>query len=140
MYVGEGDGPYREVAPPFFKVQKMARPMNARAKHQRPAEAIPLPTMTEEGPSPLPLTGDRLRLWNDIRARYVLEAASESLLRNACEALERAAILSSQVSEEGATFKDRFGGFKVNPAASLERDFRGLASRTLSQLAARLEG
>lgn len=118
----------------------MARPLNARAKHQRPTEAIPLPPTTEDGPAPLPLTGDRLRLWNDIRARYVLEAASESLLRNACEALERAAILSEQVSSEGATFKDRFGGFKVNPAATLERDFRGLASRTLSQLAARLEG
>jgi hypothetical protein len=99
-----------------LKGEKMPRAMNARAKHQRPAEAIPLP-MTADGPS-----------------------ASESLLRNACEALERAAILSEQVSREGATFKDRFGGFKVNPAATLERDFRGLASRTLSQLAARLEG
>lgn len=117
----------------------MPRTMNARAKHQRPAEAIPLP-MPADGPSPLPLTGERLRLWDDIRNRYVLEAASESLLRNACEALERAAILSAQVSRDGATFKDRFGGFKVNPAATLERDFRGLASRTLAQLAARLEG
>ena len=41
---------------------------------------------------------------------------------------------------DGATFKDRFGAVRVNPAAQLERDFRGLASRTLSQLSQRFEG
>jgi hypothetical protein len=44
------------------------------------------------------------------------------------------------VNVDGATFIDRFGGVRANPCAALERDFRGLASRTLQQLAARLEG
>lgn len=118
----------------------MARKPNARAQYQKPAEPLPLPGQDEAGPEPMRLTGERLKLWNDIRARYVLESASESLLRNACEALERAAALAEQVSRDGATFVDRFGGLKTNPALAAERDFRGLATRTLSQLAARLEG
>lgn len=96
-------------------------------------------------PSPLAapvsivLTGERKRLWDDVRSRFDLESASESILRNACESLERAAQLSEQVDREGATFRDRFGGIKPNPAAMLERDFRGLAARQLACLAARME-
>jgi hypothetical protein len=115
----------------------MPRKPNARAKYQ--AKPVPQP-LPEPGPLPVQLTGERLNLWNEIRARYEIEAATEALLRTSCEALERAAALAEQVSSEGATFRDRFGGLKVNPAASLERDFRGLACRTLSQLATRLEG
>jgi hypothetical protein len=118
----------------------MPRKPNARAKHQQPAKAVPLPATGEAGPQPVRLTGERLKLWDEIRTRYVLESASEALLRTSCEALERAAALAEQVTAEGATFRDRFGGFKTHPAATLERDFRGLACRTLSQLAARLEG
>jgi hypothetical protein len=119
----------------------MPRKPNARALHTRPAEQVPLPAASDPaGPDPVQLTGDRLKLWKDIRARYVLESASEALLRTSCEALERAAGLAQQVTAEGATFRDRFGGLKTNPAATLERDFRALASRTLSQLASRLEG
>ena len=98
-----------------------------------------------ETPSPLAapvsivLTGERKRLWDDVRSRFDLESASESILRNACESLERAAQLSEQVDREGATFRDRFGGIKPNPAAMLERDFRGLAARQLACLAARME-
>lgn len=97
-------------------------------------------------PSPLAapvsivLTGERKRLWDDVRSRFDLESASESILRNACESLERAAQLSEQVDREGATFRDRFGGIKPNPAAMLERDFRGLAARQLASLASRMEG
>ena len=99
-----------------------------------------------ETPSPLAapvsivLTGERKRLWDDVRSRVDLESASESILRNACESLERAAQLSEQVDREGATFRDRFGGIKPNPAAMLERDFRGLAARQLASLASRMEG
>lgn len=99
-----------------------------------------LPGVAGGGPAPVVLTGERLKLWQDVRSRWVLESASEALLRNACESLERAAQLAEQVSREGATFTDRFGGIRVNPAAGLERDFRGLATRTLQQLATRLEG
>jgi hypothetical protein len=118
----------------------MARPANARAKHKRPAEPIALPAAVADADQPVVLDGDRLALWNDLRARYQLDAASEALLKNGVEALQRAHALAQQVSEHGAVFKDRFGGLKPNPAILLERDFRGLASRTLSQLAARLEG
>jgi hypothetical protein len=118
----------------------MARKPNARAKHTKPAKKIALPAA---GTSPSPaieLTGERAQLWRDIRSRWALEPASEAMLRNACEALERAHQYSEQVQRDGGTFLDRFGGIKVNPAAQLERDFRGLAARTLQQLAVRLEG
>lgn len=116
------------------------KPGTSRAKHTLTMMPHSLPGAGADGPQPLALTGERRKLWDDIRAQFVLERASESLLRNACESLERAAQLAEQVSRDGATFRDRFGGVKVNPAAQLERDFRGLASRTLQQLAARLEG
>jgi len=118
----------------------MPRRPNARVTHAKPAQAVPQPATGDAGPSPVVLTGDRRRLWDDIRSRYVLEAASEALLRNGCEAMERAAEYAAIVQRDGGTFVDRFGGVRVNPAAQLERDFRGLASRTLQQLAARLEG
>jgi hypothetical protein len=117
----------------------MARKPNARVVHNKPAVPIRLadgPT----GPAPVVLTGERLKLWNDIRQRWQLEGPSEALLRNAVEALERAAALAEQVSVNGAVFVDRFGGIRANPAAMLERDFRGLAARSLQALSARLEG
>jgi hypothetical protein len=115
------------------------KPGTSRAKHTLTMMPHSLPGAGGDGPQPVVLTGERRKLWDDIRSQFVLEKASESLLRNACESLERAAQLAEQVSRDGATFRDRFGGVKVNPAAQLERDFRGLASRTLQQLAARLE-
>ncbi len=118
----------------------MPRKPNARAKHTLPAQPHTLPGVAGQGPAAVVLTGERLRLWNDVRARFVLEPASENILRNACESLERAAQLAAQVDRDGATFKDRFGAVRVNPAAQLERDFRGLAARQLQQLAARMEG
>ena len=104
-------------------------------RKQPPAET-PSPVAA---PVSIVLTGERKRLWDDVRSRFDLESASESILRNACESLERAAQLSEQVDREGATFRDRFGGIKPNPAAMLERDFRGLAARQLACLAARME-
>jgi hypothetical protein len=118
----------------------MTKPSRNRAKHTAKPQAVALPAASDAGPEPVRLTGDRLTLWNTIRQRYALEAASEALLRTAAEALERAAGYAAQVERDGGTFVDRFGGVRVNPAANLERDFRGLAARTLQQLAARLEG
>ena len=115
------------------------RQPNARAQHTLPAQPHALPGAAAAEPAAIVLTGDRLRVWNDLRGRWSLDTASEALLKNGCEALERAAQLAAQVSAQGATFTDRFGAVRVNPAAQLERDFRGLASRTLQQLAARLE-
>lgn len=116
------------------------REPNARAKHRLPAQAVPLVVDPAAAPVPVALTGERLKLWNDVRVRWHLEPASQSILRNACESLERAAQLAEQVTRDGATFKDRFGAVRVNPAAQLERDFRGLAARQLAQLATRMEG
>ena len=92
------------------------------------------------GPAPLVLTGERKELFTSIQARWSLQPASESLLLNACQALERAAELAAIVTRDGATFTTDGGTIKPHPAAQLERDFRGLAARTLTQLAARLEG
>ncbi len=118
----------------------MPRKPNARVEAQQARRAAADPLGHSCRPRGLQLTGDRLKLWNDVRGRWVLEPASESMLRNACEALERAAQYADQVERDSGTFVDRFGGIRVNPAANLERDFRGLASRTLHQLATRLEG
>lgn len=118
----------------------MPRKPNARAKNTLTMMPHTLPGAAADGPSPVPLTGDRQRLWDDVRLRFVLEPASENLLRNACESLERAAQLAEQVTRDGATFRDRFGAVRANPAVMLERDFRGLAARQLAQLAARMEG
>jgi len=93
-----------------------------------------------DGPQPVVLTGERRRLWDDVRSRFVLEPASENILRNACESLERAAQLAELVSTHGPTFLDRVNAVRVNPAAQLDRDFRGLAARQLQQLAIRMEG
>jgi hypothetical protein len=115
----------------------MARKTNARAKHKLPAVAIELPSASASD-DPVALTGERLALFDELLARYELDAASEALLKNGVQALERAHSLAQQVARDGAVFRDRFGGLKPNPAILLERDFRSLASRALSQLAARL--
>ena len=116
------------------------KPGTSRAKHTLPPVAMPLPAATPDGPASIVLTGDRRRLFDDVRTRYSLDSANEALLKSACESLERAAQLTEAVNRDGPTFKDRFGAVRVNPAAQLERDFRGLAARTLQQLATRFEG
>ena len=116
------------------------KPGTSRAKHTLTMLPQVLPGAGVDGPMPVTLTGDRKRMWDDVRSRFVLEPASENILRNACESLERAAQLAEQVNRDGATFKDRFGAVRANPATMLERDFRGLAARQLQQLASRMEG
>jgi hypothetical protein len=116
----------------------MARKPNARVTFTAPPQPQPLPAVA--GPEPLALTGDRRVLFDDIRTRYQLDAATEAVLRNGAEALERAAQYAEQVNRDGGTFKDRFGAVRVNPAAALERDYRALGDRCLRQLAAMLEG
>jgi hypothetical protein len=116
------------------------KPRATRAQHTDAPVPMPLPGVGGAGPQPVVLTGERRRLWDDVRARFVLEPASENILRNACEALERAAQAAEQVTVEGATFRDRFGAVRAHPAISIERDFRGLAARQLEKLAARMEG
>lgn len=118
----------------------MPRKPNARAKHTDAMKPMPLPGVGGDGPTPITLTGERLKLWNDVLARFTLEPASENILRNACESLERAAQAAEQVCNEGATFRDRFGAVRAHPAVGIEKDFRGLAARQLEKLAARMEG
>jgi phage terminase small subunit len=115
---------------------------NTRRKTRKPARhALATSASTSiDGPAPIVLTGERRRLWDDIRSRFSLEPASENILRNACEALERAAQAAEQVNREGPTVSDRFGAIRAHPMVAVERDFRGLAARQLQQLAARMEG
>ena len=116
------------------------KPGTSRAKHTLAMMPQVMPGVEGDGPRPVVLTGERKKMWDDVRSRFVLEPASENILRNACESLERAAQLAELVCTHGPTFLDRFGSVRVNPAAQLERDFRGLAARQLQQLAARMEG
>jgi hypothetical protein len=116
----------------------MTRKPNARVRHSQPPAKAPAPASTAS-PSSLALTGDRAKLYRDISARYVLEDGSAELLLQSCQALERAAQLAEQVNADGAIVRDRFGSFKPHPAVLLERDYRALGCRTLSQLVARME-
>ena len=114
-------------------------PKRCRAKH------ILLPELIQADPAAPPeivLTGKRLELWKTVRQRWRLTTPDEALLRNACEALERAARLAAVVDQDGGSgvVKDRFGAYKPHPALQGERDFRGLAARILQQLNGRLEG
>ena len=112
-----------------------------RSKHTATPVPMPLPTATPAtAPEAVTLTGDRLVLWKKIRTKYDLDPAAEALLRIGCEAAERAAQMAAQVTRDGATFVDRFGQVRANPAAQLEVNFQGLAERTLSKLAARFDG
>jgi hypothetical protein len=116
----------------------MPTPKRCRAKHTDPAVLIQAAT---SAPPVIQLTGARLELWNTVRRQWKLTVADEALLRNACEALERAAELAAVVDRDGGSgvFKDRFGSYKPHPALNGERDFRGLAARILQQLTARLD-
>lgn len=116
------------------------KPGSSRAKHTDPMKPLAVPGVGGAGPAPVALTGERLKLWNDVRYRFNLEPASENILRNACESLERAAQAAEIVTRDGATFTDRFGAVRAHPAVAIERDFRGLAARQLEKLAARMEG
>jgi hypothetical protein len=116
------------------------KPGTSRAKHTLAMMPQVLPGVGGDGPRPVVLTGERKRMWDDVRARFVLEPASENILRNAAESLERAAQAAAQVTADGATFRDRFGAIRAHPAVGIEKDFRGLAARQLQQLAARMEG
>ena len=117
----------------------MPRAARRTATAPRQATATTPADAATAGPPPIQLTGSRLRLWQQLQNGYQLEPASLELLRNGAEALERAAQLAAQVQAEGATFRDRFGGIRPNPAAQLEQQYRALATRTLAQLAARME-
>ncbi len=111
----------------------------SRAKHTQRSPQTPPAAYGSGGPPPVVLTGRRLELYDEIVSRYTLDPASEALLRNAAEALERAAALAEIVTTQGAVVVDRFGSVKASPAAALERDYRSLAARSLAQLAARFE-
>jgi hypothetical protein len=116
----------------------MPTPKRCRAKHTAAQELIQAATIA---PPVIQLTGARLELWETVRRQWKLTIADESLLRNACEALERAAELAAVVDRDGGSgvVRDRFGAFKPHPALNGERDFRGLAARILQQLTARLD-
>ena len=120
-------------------MNRHAKPANSPPEAQKRPLAAPAAAVGN-GPAPLVLTGERKELFTSIQARWSLQPASESLLLNACQSLERAAELAAIVTRDGCTFTTDSGTIKAHPAAQLERDFRGLASRTLTQLAARLEG
>jgi hypothetical protein len=113
---------------------KSAPPKTSKPQARKPAAGSPA------GPaSPVPLTGERKKLFDTLSSRYVLEDATLALVQESCRALERSAELAARVDADGPVVVDRFGGLKPHPALVLERDFRGLACRTLAQLVARLE-
>jgi hypothetical protein len=116
----------------------MTTPKRCRAKNTLPQVLI---KAAAGAPPTVKLTGERLELWNVVRQKWQLSEPDEALLRNACESLERAAELSAVVDRDGGSgvVRDRFGAYKTHPALAGERDFRGLASRILQQLSARLD-
>jgi hypothetical protein len=98
-------------------------------KSAKPAKPQPITTGSN-----VPLTGRAADLWREVQATWNLDAAATELLRCACESLTRADECAAIVNAEGTTVRDRWGQVKVHPAALLERDLRGQASRQLAAL------
>jgi hypothetical protein len=111
----------------------------AQAKHLLPQQLI---EAVNDAPPPIALSGERLELLTTVKKKWRLSIADEALLKNGCEALERAARLAAVVEQDGGSgvVTDRFGCRKPHPALQGERDFRGLAARILQQLTTRLDG
>lgn len=94
---------------------------------------------TAAAAEPVKLTGRAADLWQSVQARWELSEPAIELLRCACEAMQRAAEAATEVSAEGATYRDRWGQPRVHPAAKLEIDHRAQAARHLQSLGVTLE-
>ncbi len=73
-------------------------------------------------------------LWRIVTAGFALEPHHEIILKQACEALDRAEGARARVEAEGLTIRDRFGIDRPHPLLATERDSRTAFLRALAAL------
>jgi P27 family predicted phage terminase small subunit len=73
-------------------------------------------------------------LWNAIEAEYELSVADQTMLKLACEALDRAEQARLILAAEGLVTGTDKGHAKSHPAVIIERDARAAAARLLTSL------
>lgn len=81
--------------------------------------------MKKSGP-PRHLSAAAKRLWSRLRDDFTLDdEAALLLLRQLCEASDRANEARRQILADGMLVADRFGQQKAHPLLAVERDARG---------------
>jgi P27 family predicted phage terminase small subunit len=78
-------------------------------------------------------------LWKIVQEHFALEPHHEVILRQACEALDRAEGARARIATEGLTVKDRFGVDRAHPLLATERDSRAAFLRALAALGLDIE-
>lgn len=100
-----------------------------------------MPKITPIRPQSPPrhLSSSSKQFWRSIVAEYVLESHHLVLLKNCCEALDRASLAAAAVEHDGAFFTDRFGAIRPHPGLNEERQSKLLAARCLRELGLDIE-
>jgi P27 family predicted phage terminase small subunit len=97
---------------------------------------IPMKAKSETKPAPQHLTAASQALFCRIRDDYALQDddAALTLLRLACEAVDRCTEARERIKADGTYLPDRFGQLRPHPAVNVERDSRLSAARLLREL------
>jgi len=74
------------------------------------------------------------KLWQEVTAKYELEAHHLRLLESACGCWDRVTEARAALRKDGAFVPDRFGQLKEHPAAKAERDNKILLMRLVREL------
>ena len=89
--------------------------------------------------SPPTLGPSGRKFWAECLSNWQLEDHHLAILAQACAALDRAEEARATIAATGATFVDRFGQPRVNPACKVETDSRRLFLAALRELALDIE-
>ena len=95
--------------------------------------------MTKPTAPPKHLSSEARALWRSVLADYELERRHEAILLTALEALDRMRQAQAQLTADGLTTTDRYGGVKAHPAVVIERDSRAAFLRAMRELGLDLE-
>ncbi|RUU99680.1 hypothetical protein EOA60_03085 [Mesorhizobium sp. M1A.F.Ca.IN.020.06.1.1] len=91
------------------------------------------------GAPPRPLGPHGMALWQSVNGQYQIEdAAGIEFLVTACQALDRAEALKTQIDADGAVIRTK-AGLKDHPGLKHEIAARSLCIRTLARLGLDLE-
>ena len=91
--------------------------------------------MTQAIPrAPRGLSGRSKALWASILTDFDLSEPEQAILIEALRSLDRADEARGIVDRDGQVSADRFGQLKPHPCIAVERDMRGLFTRTLREL------
>ena len=90
--------------------------------------------MTNPTAPPKHLSTESKKLWRSVLNDYELERRHEAILLTALEALDRMRQAQAQLSEDGLTTVDRYGGVKSHPCVVIERDSRNAFLRAMREL------